>query len=73
MNARRAADGRGPKAHESSDLLGPEDAVPTMAELETRAIKKAMRLSGGSISKAAKMLGLGRATLYRKIAAWETV
>jgi transcriptional regulator of acetoin/glycerol metabolism len=42
-----------------------------LAEIEKVAIRNAMRVARGSVSKAARMLGIGRATLYRRIAADE--
>jgi DNA-binding NtrC family response regulator len=45
-----------------------EDSVVPLRELEERAIKKALKLTRGSVGRAAKLLGIGRATLYRRIA-----
>ena len=45
-----------------------EDTVVPLRELEERAIKKALRVTRGSVGRAAKLLGIGRATLYRRIA-----
>ena len=44
-----------------------EDIVP-LRELERRAIQRALRATQGSVGRAAKLLGIGRATLYRRIA-----
>jgi DNA-binding NtrC family response regulator len=56
-------------ARESSeDLLGVGDEVIPLRELEQRAIRKALRLTRGSVGRAAKLLGIGRATLYRRLA-----
>ncbi len=44
-----------------------EDVVP-LRELERRAIQRALRATQGSVGRAAKLLGIGRATLYRRIA-----
>jgi transcriptional regulator of acetoin/glycerol metabolism len=49
----------------------PEDEVIPLRELERRAIQHALKVTQGSVSKAAKMLGIGRATLYRRIASLE--
>jgi DNA-binding NtrC family response regulator len=49
-------------------LLGDEGDVLTLRELEQRAIKKALKLTRGSVGRAAKLLGIGRATLYRRLA-----
>jgi DNA-binding NtrC family response regulator len=46
---------------------GPEEIV-TLETLERRAIEQALRLLEGNVSLAAKRLGLGRATLYRRLA-----
>ena len=45
-----------------------DDIVVPLRELEERAIKKALRVTRGSVGRAAKLLGIGRATLYRRIA-----
>ena len=45
-----------------------DDTVVPLRELEERAIKKALRVTRGSVGRAAKLLGIGRATLYRRIA-----
>jgi DNA-binding NtrC family response regulator len=45
-----------------------DDVVVPLRELEERAIKKALRVTRGSVGRAAKLLGIGRATLYRRIA-----
>ncbi|HEY3500861.1 MAG TPA: sigma-54 dependent transcriptional regulator [Polyangiaceae bacterium] len=49
-------------------ILGEEGDVLTLRELEQRAIKKALKLTRGSVGRAAKLLGIGRATLYRRLA-----
>jgi transcriptional regulator of acetoin/glycerol metabolism len=46
---------------------GDSDILP-LRELERRAIQRALRFTQGSVGKAAKLLGIGRATLYRRIA-----
>jgi DNA-binding NtrC family response regulator len=59
-----------------SDLRRPSIPLPparepgllSLRELETQAIRGALEASGGSVGKAAKMLGIGRATLYRRLA-----
>jgi DNA-binding NtrC family response regulator len=58
----------GAERQSSDDLLGDEDEVVTLRELEQRAIRKALRLTRGSVGRAAKLLGIGRATLYRRLA-----
>ncbi len=44
-----------------------EEILP-LRELERRAIQRALRATQGSVGRAAKLLGIGRATLYRRIA-----
>ncbi|WP_309888464.1 sigma-54 dependent transcriptional regulator [Archangium sp.] len=43
------------------------DAVVPIRELERREILKALAVTNGSVTKAARLLGLGRATLYRRL------
>ena len=43
-------------------------SVTPLKALERREIEKAMRVTGGDKVKAAKLLGIGRATLYRRLA-----
>lgn len=45
-----------------------DDIVIPLKELEEREIRKALRVTEGSVGEAAKLLGIGRATLYRRIA-----
>ena len=45
-----------------------DDEILPLRELERRAIQRALRATQGSVGKAAKLLGIGRATLYRRIA-----
>lgn len=47
-----------------------QNGVPVLSlrELEQRAIACALKETRGSITKAAKLLGIGRATLYRRLA-----
>lgn len=44
-----------------------ETIVP-LPELERREIERALKATGGSVGKAAKLLGMSRATLYRRLA-----
>ena len=39
-------------------------------DMETKAIREAIAACGGNISRAAKMLGVARSTIYKKMAAW---
>jgi len=43
--------------------------IVPLAELEQQAIEHALRATGGRVAKAARLLGIGRATLYRRLAA----
>jgi DNA-binding NtrC family response regulator len=45
----------------------PLDAITNLTELERKTIADAIKKNNGNMSKAAKELGLGRTTLYRKI------
>ena len=38
-----------------------------LAELERRALEHALRVTGGNLKLAAERLGIGRATIYRKL------
>ncbi len=42
----------------------------SMRDLEEQAIKTALLTSGGNVSKTARILGIGRTTLYRKMTAF---
>lgn len=44
------------------------DEVVPIRELERQAIERALKATRGSVTKAAKLLGIGRATLYRRLA-----
>lgn len=48
----------------------PEPIVP-LREVVNREIRKALAHTNGSVGRAAKLLGIGRATLYRRIAEME--
>jgi len=59
--------GEGTDVHDTpSDGAGAE--VVPLRVLEERAIKHAMQVTNGSVTKAARLLGIGRATLYRRLA-----
>ena len=49
-----------PAAHDDGD-------VPTLTEAERRVIAAALRKSGGNKNEAARILGIDRQRLYRKI------
>ena len=44
-----------------------EDSGSLLKEAENKAIAEAMTRAGGNITKAARILGIGRNTLYRKL------
>ncbi|MFI5298368.1 MAG: response regulator [Polyangiales bacterium] len=45
-----------------------DDDTVCLRELERRAIDRALKRSNGRVEQAAKLLGIGRATLYRRLA-----
>lgn len=49
--------------------LAPPDTSATLRATEMQAIQAAVRSSGGNLSLAARQLGIGRSTLYRKLKA----
>jgi DNA-binding NtrC family response regulator len=51
---------------------GEDGPILPLRELERRAIARALKASGGSVEKAARMLGMGRATLYRRLASGQS-
>lgn len=51
----------------TGDRLPQNDELPPLEELERRAILRALREAGGDKLVAARMLGIGKTTLYRKL------
>lgn len=51
----------------SGDKLMPDVEVVNLDELEREAIRKAMQQSGGTVAGAARLLGIDRRTLQRKL------
>jgi DNA-binding NtrC family response regulator len=56
-----------PKQLPTDRFLDPSGAVAAMATVERELIVFALRQSGGRMAKAARALGIGRSTLYRKL------
>jgi DNA-binding NtrC family response regulator len=52
------------EAESSEPVRRYDDAL---AEFERRVIREALQSTGGKVPEAAKLLGLGRATLYKKL------
>jgi len=48
-------------------LLEPEDVGGSLKEVEREAIEQALKASGGNKSKAARLLGVSRKTLWHKV------
>lgn len=55
----------------TSDSSGGDGRVRTINELESMAIEKAIHEYNGNLTEAAKALGIGRATLYRKVKVYQ--
>ncbi|MEM9632305.1 MAG: helix-turn-helix domain-containing protein [Pseudomonadota bacterium] len=51
----------------ASDLLGREDGPTGFEKAERAAVIRALTRAGGNVSEAARALGIGRATLYRRM------
>lgn len=60
----RGGDGNSPANMGSA--LGRDENL-NLQDIEKRAIEKALLISNGSVSRAAKLLGIGRTTLYRRL------
>lgn len=48
-------------------MYSPDGHIRRLEEVERNAILNALALSEGNVSSAAKRLGVGRTTLYRKL------
>jgi len=55
----------------TNEKLPQNDVLLPLEELERRAIKRALRESGGDKLAAARLLGIGKTTLYRKLKQYE--
>jgi len=51
----------------ASPLALDDNTIVPLAELERRAIAHALKVTGGNVTRAARALGIGRATMYRKL------
>jgi transcriptional regulator of acetoin/glycerol metabolism len=51
----------------ASDILGREDGPAGLEKAERAALVRALARAGGNVSQAARALGIGRATLYRRM------
>ena len=56
----------------AGDRMPQADEVMPLEELERRAILRALREAGGDKLAAARLLGIGKTTLYRKLKQYET-
>jgi DNA-binding NtrC family response regulator len=56
-----------PNVPSGGAVAAPSLATLNLRELETHAIRSALEQTGGRITQAAKLLGIGRATLYRRL------
>ncbi len=52
----------------ATEVGGADEVFPTLAEVEGRHIAQALERAEGNKARAARMLGISRATLYRKLA-----
>jgi DNA-binding NtrC family response regulator len=58
--------------HASGEAAPDADEVVPLEELERRAIVRALRETGGDKLAAARLLGIGKTTLYRKLKTYQT-
>ena len=56
------------EGNRAGEIAGPKSGVVSLTELESQAIAAALRKTGDNISEAAKLLGISRRTLHRKLA-----
>jgi transcriptional regulator of acetoin/glycerol metabolism len=54
-------------ARPAADILGREDGPTGFAKAERAAVIRALARAGNNVSQAARQLGIGRATLYRRM------
>jgi two-component system response regulator HydG len=58
--------------HASGEAMPDTDELVPLEELERRAIMRALRETGGDKLAAARLLGIGKTTLYRKLKMYQT-
>ncbi len=58
--------------YNSAERLPENDELVPLEELERRAIQRALRETGGDKVAAARLLGIGKTTLYRKLKQYDT-
>jgi two-component system response regulator HydG len=58
--------------HFSEEKVLETDGVMPLEELERRAIQRALRETSGDKLAAARLLGIGKTTLYRKLKQYDT-
>ncbi|MBA4341827.1 MAG: hypothetical protein C0423_06715 [Methylibium sp.] len=56
-----------PAAPSHAEPVGETSAAPSLRQTERQAIAAAVETAGGNLSAAARQLGIGRSTLYRKL------
>ena len=61
-----------PAASSAAQRTEADEPLLTFREIERNAILRAMKAAGGSVDKAAKVLGLSRATVYRRLVDFAT-
>lgn len=59
-----------PTAEGHSHAVKTEKEPLPLKDVEKESIKRVLHLCGGNVSKAARLLGIGRSTLYRKLKKW---
>jgi two-component system response regulator HydG len=57
---------RGGVRTDATPVPGTDEEIPDLRALEERHIQRVLRLAGGNKSRAARLLGISRRTLYRK-------
>ena len=55
------------KPRPASDVLGRAEGLSGFEKAERAAVNRALARAGGNVSAAARALGIGRATLYRRM------